>query len=407
MKRQLLAGLASGLLGVGCLVAQSQAMTPPQQAPNYVNSRTWQQRMALNGHFTIAGEYFYRRLLETQPFEIVNFEYFLEGPEVRHESGAVETVPVIANIIDPVRTRTHGNFGAAFVQYAYRGCNEPYLALRGRWSSGEIDTHHGHRHFGERREEGDDDVEVDNDIQDYNEVDRPDHPFRPVTYVWDNHAHEWNVEGRFGYTFALGACNQFYFSPYLGVGYEGGRMAVDGFGRQKYWWFYVPVGFLASYEFMSGFGIALDADFGMMADAHYVAIDEPPVNNYERKFGDRYRWELELPLTWTFIGCWSDGQFTLGLVPFWHGWRTRERLQGELPTSFDRVTNGFTKETTDVTMPGPVVVYPDVSSANGSFTSDGEFATFTDLVVTRDQPVTSPRMLNNSWGGRLELTWNF
>ena len=247
-----------------------------------------------------------------------------------------------------------------------------------------------------------------NDILIYDEIDRPVDPFIRRVFPWSNKAHEWNVETRVGYTFGFGACDQFAWTPYLGVGYEGGRMAIQGFGRQKYWWFYVPVGFVLSYEFQGGFGIALDADFGMMADAHYVALDEPSILNYERKFGDRYRWELELPLTYTFQQCCdgylSDGSMTIGLVPFWHGWRTRERLQGEQSVSFDSSSNGFRQTDTGVFLPGAVVENDPrlVRVAAGT-----EIELFTDMVNTFDQPVASPRMLNNSWGGRLEVSWNF
>jgi hypothetical protein len=275
------------------------------------------QRIKNNDRVTMGGEYIYQRILENNPF--------LQ----RREKG-------------------HGNFGAMFVSYGFREATAPYFTLRGRWAAGEIQRSHTiHNRLTHQR------------------------------FHWSDEAHEWNSELRLGYGFGLGCANQFVISPYFGVGYEGAR--INLMGRQKFWWWYIPVGFIASYQFYC-WTLALDADFGMMADAHYIALDEPLVNNFERRFGNRYRWELELPLTCTWNTCWCNGGWVeAGFVPFWRGWRTREQLQGEQDTASDVATVGRI---------------------------NGEHA-FTDAVVRHDQPVATPSILANSWGGRLQIGFNF
>ena len=406
MKRQLLTGLAAGLFGATSLVALTPASMGTQlasacdQGTCYQQGTSWQDRMQRNGRFTLAGEYLYRRILERQPFDIDNVMFIENGPMVcpipiaPDERCPVDLVlaPIVQGVLDPFRLHGHGNFGSVFVAYQYRANCEPYLALRARWASGEVERSHS----------DEDGILVRNQILHFDEVDGTG--FRDSFFEWSDRAHEWNVEARLGYTFGLGCQGQFGLTPYLGAGYEGGHMNLHG--RQHYRWFYIPVGFVASYQFNPEFSMGLDADFGMMADARYLNLDEPSINNIERMFGNRYRWELELPLTYTFA-CWNNGHFSMGLVPFWHGWRVREMLQGEESVQADFSSNGFAQ-----TSPigggggrgGPIPFLPQnpdiVENVN-------EVEVFQDSVVTYDQLVATPRMLNNSWGGRLEFAWQF
>jgi hypothetical protein len=243
----------------------------------------------------------------------------------------------------------------------------------------------------------------------------PDFISNPTNFRFGEQAHEWNGEVRLGYTFAAGCRDAFQFTPYSGVGYEGGRMNV--LGRQRYWWWYVPVGFVASYDFWGGFGIELDADFGVMGRARYVALDEPPANNTEREMSSRYRWELELPLyyTWDCCFCEGDGQFSVGVVPFWHGWRTKALLQGEQSVTSSYRTGSLTVNDTvfDQSVSTSAVLVPftfgDGVTETQTFSQNGQSASLAvdQQVITYDTPVASPAMLNNSWGGRLEVSWGF
>jgi hypothetical protein len=134
-----------------------------------------------------------------------------------------------------------------------------------------------------------------------------------------------------------------------------------------------------TWQWTPAFSIALDGEFAMMAGAEYIQYDEPSVNNIHRHFDNKYRWELEMPLVYQF-NCWGSGNFSLGLVPFWHGFRTQEKLQGQVPTAF--------------------------SEHDETCLQDEGFRTFTGI-TSQNQPVATPRILANSWGGRLELGWSF
>jgi hypothetical protein len=392
MKRQLIAGLTVALLGVGCLIAEQQ--------PSPYCQPVWQSRLQANGHFTLAGEYFYRRVLRTQPFDIHNVMFIVDGPEISsgHDSIGIH-VPLVQDILHHSRQHANGNYGSAFLSYYYRGACEPYFALRGRWASGEVQQ-------GGKWRDG---VSVYNDILRYFEHETGEGEFVgpgfiPTRFDWSQNAHEWNAEVRMGYTFGWGCYSAFQVTPYLGAGYESGHM--NFVNRIQYSWFYIPVGILASYQTLNGFGIALDADFGMMGGSRFINLDEPTINNIERQFGNRYRWELELPLTYTFNSCWMNG-FTIGLVPFWHGWRVKELLQGEQPARYDIVFNGFEQiaATPPFVPPGELSPALPINPEESTFVT--ELETISAGVVTMDQPVASPRLLNNSWGGRLEFGWQF
>jgi hypothetical protein len=444
MKRQLLAGLAAGLLGVSGLVAQQQPASNGQQQQQMQQSgawygqawqqypgQTWQDRLCGTcAKFTIAGEYFYRDVKVKQPYSLTSVNLFYtpfgkitpvaEGSCPNPDACSTIPVPVYApellvqSVLDPYSVKGRGNFGTVFTAYQYRCVGEPYFALRARWASGEV----------ERRHHNDTAAPVFNDNLLYFEevtslgtqcfagttntcdgtfitsVNSGNSQFFPVPFTWSEHAHEWNVEARLGYTFGLGACNQFGFTPYLGVGYEAGRMNLVG--RVMYSWMYIPVGFVASYQFTPGFSMALDADFGMMAGAKFIAYDEPAINNIHRHFDNKYRWELELPLTYQF-NCWGNGNFSLGLVPFWHGWRTLEKLTGEVDVAHTEYGLGWdaTNQFHDVF--NPTFLPTELAYAIALRDARHE----RNDVVYQDQPVATPRMLNNSWGGRLELAWAF
>jgi hypothetical protein len=421
MKRQLLAGLAAGLLGVSGLVAQQQPASMGQQGQmmqgwQQYPGQTWRDRLCQTGRFTLAGEYFYRTVREKSPFSLVNFMVFNHGDVDLIDGTLVPdfTNPQIAfqTVLSPWSVKGHGNFGTVYTAYQYRNNDEPYFALRARWASGKL----------KRRHSDDDGVTVTNDILAYiatvpgefQNVDfdttapftfspffTGDNFFVSQPFHFGRQAHEWNVEARLGYTFGAGACDQFGFTPYLGVGYEGGRMTLPNAGRQLYWWWYIPVGFVASYQFNPNFSMALDGEFGMMADASLVRFDDPATNNIHRKFDNKYRWELELPLNYQFV-CWGCGTFSLGLVPFWHGWKTWEKLQGESTTRHDLTQFGV-EATTNVQL-GLLVAGGALTTVDVDMPSH---YLFQNVVEEFDAPVATPRMLNNSWGGRLEFGWMF
>jgi hypothetical protein len=424
MKRQLIAGLAAGLLGVSGLVA-AQQQGDQSQGSQYQGSQyqgqmlqgwqdypgqTWQQKMCKSGRFTLAGEYFYRNIKEKQPYSLTNhMDFFVPVGLVEIAADAFQVgyaeLELDQTVLQSWSVKGHGNFGAVFTAYQYRNNDEPYFALRARWSSGSV--HKKHHHDGTSAVG----PYVFNDLLDYVETatfsptfevffnpEQGPSQFIPTQFVWGDQAHEWNVEARLGYTFGGGCCNEFGLTPYLGVGYEGGRMNLVG--RQEYWWWYIPVGFVASWQFNPNFSMALDAEFGMMAGARYVQFDEPSINNIHRQFDNKYRWELELPLNWQFP-CWGRGNFSLGLVPFWHGWRTWEKLQGEMTVHRNVSGNGFESIAQFAVLQDPdgVITGQSFDFPNTTF--------FNNLVETYDQPVATPRMLNNSWGGRLEFGWTF
>jgi hypothetical protein len=443
MKRQLVAGLAAALLGVGSLAAAQQQQTNDVQQQQQQSGawygqawqqypgQTWQDRLCGTcAKFTLAGEYFYRNVKEKQPYSLTSdMLFFVPGgkilPLAAGSSCDDPTCGTVADIFyEPSfleqtvlaswSVKGRGNFGSVFTSYQYRCVGEPYFALRARWASGSVEQRH-HENAPVDGYVFNDNliyveevefvesacIESDPDFCDgvfITDVDQGLDRFFPVQFTWGDQAHEWNVEARMGYTFGLGACNQFGFTPYLGVGYEAGRMNLVG--RQMYSWWYIPVGFVASYQFTPGFSMALDADFGMMAGAQYIQFDEPAINNIHRHFDNKYRWELELPLTYQF-NCWGNGNFSLGLVPFWHGWRTWEKLQGEMTTAHTLFNNGYvaTNQVYDVFNPSGTEIAIAFAETDANFASN--------LVEYQDQPVATPRMLNNSWGGRLELAWVF
>jgi hypothetical protein len=297
-----------------------------------LGSPAWAQ----SGRFVIGGEFFYRKVFEHSPFHV----YSEMRTELGHE---------FHELVMPYKAHGQGNFGVAYVGYEYRQYDTVYGALRARWANGSV----------HRRKRGDE--VVVNRV-----IDRG--------FLWSNRAHEWNVEGRVGYTVCLGGQDEMGLSPYSGVGYEAGHMTLVG--RQYYSWWYIPVGFVASYDWQNGFMLCVDADFGMMAGSRYIRLDEPTVNNIEREFGNRYRWELEMPVS--FTGC----DWAVAIVPFWRAWRVRDNLQGIRETRFDSAVDGF-------------VIAPT------------ETELFRDMRVKFDQPVVSPAILSNSYGGRLEFSWYF
>jgi hypothetical protein len=503
MKRQLVTGLTAGLLGISCLVAQDQpaqqgAAPQPQYAPNY--RRTMWDKVQDHGQFTLGGEYFFRRITLTQPFNIVKtasiprvlrvdesvsdttagLDCFAGGTDCiagQSCSGTSVCFPTGSDDFAEVQQAAfkehgNGNFGVVFGQYDYRSACDPYFALRARWAGGEINSNRrndprrtveadGAVERRRNKDKGSDGIVVVNDLLSTNvfavecfcdqtaalgsvcataEITTAStipavgaEIFNdPTLFQFGDQAHEWNGEMRFGYTFAAACRDSFLFTPYAGIGLEGGRM--NFFGRQRYWWWYVPVGFYMSYDFWGGFGIGLDADFGIMGRARYVALDEAPVNNVEREMSSRYRWELELPLyyTWDMCFCNGDGQFSIGLVPFWHGWRTKEMLQGEKPGYINSRVRAVSTDfgiaesalTTSLALDGATVVVADTATTPATIIGETfpcpaapTIQTFTQsaaLVGTdasgslkADQIVVSPRMLNNSWGGRLEIAWSF
>jgi hypothetical protein len=405
-------------------------------------------RVQDNSTFTLGGEYFYRHLQVHNPFRMTNVLVSavndvlaaltvgdpVIGPGLPVEvTSAMASFPlVVQQPLDPFKFNGHGNFGSAFGSYRYRGACDPYLEVRGYFASGTLERgEHCHRHG--NRHHGDDSIVVTNNIPLINKdlgaltdittipeaIAFAERLLAPAEFEFSNRAHEWEAEARFGYTWGYGCRQQFMVSPYLGVGYQAGRMNFAG--RQRYWWWYLPVGLLATYDFWGGFEIGLDADFGCMGRAHYEVLDDPMINNINREMGSRYTWQLELPLSYSWCS------FSLGLVPFWHGWRTKDLIQGERNAVHDEASLEVAVAAAaaieaaiplDVTCSSSVFCATTgcealaltagcIESAISARIAAAIAAAAATGTRSADQPVASPAMLNNSWGGRLELGWSF
>lgn len=134
---------------------------------------------------------------------------------------------------------------------------------------------------------------------------------------------DWNVVGRIGYGSNLGAPSVWYFAPYTGVGYE--RQRIRFVTPSKVYFWYIPVGILLDCHFTPQFLVSVKAELGFIAGAHYRR-DNP---SFKVAFSNRMRYEVELPITYIFT-AFTATHLDISLVPFWHGWRTGQKIRGTL-----------------------------------------------------------------------------
>jgi hypothetical protein len=239
-----------------------------------------------------------------------------------HESGyitpPVEDQPVpFVPIQAPDANRGKGNWAGAFLSYELVAPKAIYFGLRGSWGAGKL---HPHENVG---------------IWPF----APPDGTIPAPQFFSQTAHEWDVEGRLGYTFES-SCNSL-FSLFLGAGYHGFEFNL--IGRAKATWFRIPIGLRWEWNPSPIWSLGLDGTFGLMADGRFIAWDTPqPSHPTERPFDNRYQWSLELPIGCNFTDC---SPVRLELIPFWQGWKTGEKwiLEGiaTLPSADPEPRNAF------------------------------------------------------------------
>jgi hypothetical protein len=277
--------------------------------------------LAQHSRFTLAGAYARRHL---------------------HESAYV-TPPAVGfdeqffGVPGPQSDSARGNWGTAFVAFELVAPRALYAALRGSWGWGQL---HPDREVG---------IAL--------------HTF-PVDFpnrFWQQTAHEWDVEGRLGYTFEL-TCNTL-LSLYTGAGYHG--ISFNLIGRSKAVWWQVPVGLRWEWNPSEFWRVGFDGEIGMMANGRFMPWDEPFFHDAARPFDNRYQWQLELPISCGW--CLCNGELWLELVPYWHGWKTHEKV----------VRQGV------LTQP-----LPDANT----------FAAF---------PLAAPTLVSSTLGGRLAIEFDF
>ena len=143
---------------------------------------------------------------------------------------------------------------------------------------------------------------------------------------------DWNLVGRIGYGWNLSSALNWYFAPYVGVGYESQRVRFVASSKVHFW--YLPIGMMLDYHFNPNFMVGLKAEYGLMFQAKYRQFVTP---RGKIPMANRSRCEVELPFTYLFTG-FSHGHLDISLVPFWHGWRAAQKMNAEL-TSPNLIVN--------------------------------------------------------------------
>jgi hypothetical protein len=129
---------------------------------------------------------------------------------------------------------------------------------------------------------------------------------------------DFEVEGRFGYTFQSKGDYQPSFTPFVGYGYfcETNKFRHPSPIKVKfdtYYRFYV-VGFLSSLAINPSFTIGVNFKARFMVDAKCKIKNDPDFKNVTQLIDDKVNYRLEVPLSYYF--CPENKKFGLDLIPF-------------------------------------------------------------------------------------------
>lgn len=134
----------------------------------------------------------------------------------------------------------------------------------------------------------------------------------------DRDFQEGDAQARVGYTWVCGCSDEFFVTPFIGIGYRWMEGDTDvALGDVESYMTYIPVGIRAGWWINRTWELGLNAQWRGAWEAHRSA---PGVDNvdYDLKFSDG--WELELPITYRFESKKMDG-FDLRLVPYYKNTR--------------------------------------------------------------------------------------
>jgi hypothetical protein len=271
---------------------------------------------------TLAGTFGRRHMLE---------KFYITPPATGRRS---DGSPIPA----PTSATAHSYWGEAFFEYELLAPCALYTALRGTWGTGHLHSHPTNAIYAGA-----------NDL------------FTTSSHNFSHIAHEWDVEARLGWTWSL--TRNTMVALFTGAGYHG--IDFNMIGRSKAIWWRVPVGFHWEWEPSCMFRMGVDGMAGLMANGRFFAWDEPfAAGGYlPRPFDNRYQWEVEMPFSF-------GDTFRFEIVPFWNGWKTREKVIGQ-----------------------GIIVEP--ANDEGLISAGSTFA------------LAAPDLESSLLGGRVAMTWKF
>lgn len=117
---------------------------------------------------------------------------------------------------------------------------------------------------------------------------------------------------------------------------------------------------------------------------------------FKRPFDNRYEWNIELPVSWA-VGCDCWRALRIELVPFWQGWKTREKIVDQALTS-----SPVPPVSMVVTPAGPAYGIEPILDAPVYMVSSP-----VNFVITSAPALAAPRLISSTLGARLELQTTF